>query len=839
MANYNQNRGHKVSKHTSRSNESVEVVSNYNFVPAPKEGEVYIPDWADKISHDIPFEDGESGELEVSIEAKTPIFIRNGYAQGKESSEFSHIEVNGEKKYFIPATSIKGMLRSAVEIISSSRMIQVQNAKHSVRQIMKTKSDFSDEHYELGKDKKNIYCGFLIKTGNNYYLLDCDKPYKIRYTDIDSEYNTSFYKQFKKGGLADLSDFSNKSAKFKYNNLLKNKQLERKFKIHPLNEDKQKSWVSKFQPLKYLLFESQGDKDGTVVCTGQATDYDSNQTARKGEYVFEGRRSETIKLLNSSKNKFIEVNSDVIESFLMVCKNNTSQELEDWTYWKKEIYNGIPVFFRKTNDGKAIKDLGLTFMYKQPVKHSVYDLLPYDMDNKSSLKLDLAECIFGTTRTDKSLKGRVFISNAFIDHIEGFEEKMTIGLSSPHSSYYPFYLQQNTKNGRVKNAFNTYNTESSKLKGFKKYIMTSKLRESSVENEKMKSPIQAISPKSSFKFKIKFHNLKKVEIGALLSALTFHNSSEDYYFSIGQGKPLGFGTIKLELKNEQTFGLKNDYEHYLKAFELEMLTIDKNWNKSDRIKEYLTLSKIHDDSKSIQYPAIDEFIEYKNKGLALQYLSSKNKSDVYFKQFSNEKEVETIMKREGVKKEIKTLEKDGDIEAIDNFIHSHGSDFDVSKLLMRRKQLEKEQRYNDLLKTDNSQEIKDFISQYPEFEGDTKLQSLNNELEKQEKFEDLLNSDDINDIEEFVSKNEFYPGIDRLRSRIKELQPDTIPARLAAKPPILNLNQFIKEASNWKRKEPSAFIKHKIELKEIFDKNGYESDREYKRNLKKINNLFS
>ena len=40
-----------------------QVKSTYNFVPAPEEHEVFKPTWADHVSHDIPFEDGESGEI--------------------------------------------------------------------------------------------------------------------------------------------------------------------------------------------------------------------------------------------------------------------------------------------------------------------------------------------------------------------------------------------------------------------------------------------------------------------------------------------------------------------------------------------------------------------------------------------------------------------------------------------------------------------------------------------------------------------------------------------------------------------------------------------------------
>jgi len=55
------------------------IKAPFNFVPLSDK--VFFPDWADKISHDIPFEDGVSGTIELTLTAKTPIFVRNGHTQ--------------------------------------------------------------------------------------------------------------------------------------------------------------------------------------------------------------------------------------------------------------------------------------------------------------------------------------------------------------------------------------------------------------------------------------------------------------------------------------------------------------------------------------------------------------------------------------------------------------------------------------------------------------------------------------------------------------------------------------------------------------------------------------
>ena len=41
------------------------IKAPFNFVPLSDK--VFFPDWADKISHDIPFEDGVSGTIELTL----------------------------------------------------------------------------------------------------------------------------------------------------------------------------------------------------------------------------------------------------------------------------------------------------------------------------------------------------------------------------------------------------------------------------------------------------------------------------------------------------------------------------------------------------------------------------------------------------------------------------------------------------------------------------------------------------------------------------------------------------------------------------------------------------
>ncbi|GAB4295131.1 MAG: hypothetical protein Kow0068_19860 [Marinilabiliales bacterium] len=637
------------------------VKSVYNFVPAPKESEVFKPDWAEKVSHDIPFSDSESGEIEIEIEAKTPIFIRNGHTKqdAEEKNErylfFSHVVRNGKKEYFIPGSSLKGMFRNVLEIISKSRLSFIGNYRPAVRQIIKRKNDIADEEYELNKQKDKIHGGWLIEKEGEYFIYDTGKPYKIRYTDIDNNLKTNFEEHFKRNGKANIkNNFSGRTAKYKYEKILNINKTEHVFELHPLDEtEKQKSWVSSFQPLKYVRFPKTNTNTfwGTIVLVGQATNY-SEKTSRKGEYVFKGKKSD---IINDEKRK-VKVDKQKIEDFKFINRHNEPDELEDWKFFKNKLKEGIPVFFRydETLNKKEIKDFGLSFMYKQPAKYSSHQLSPYNSYHKNK-QLDLAELIFGTIEKDKELKGRVHFSHAFAqNNVEEIGDKKIV-LSSPRPTYYPFYIKQNGKNGKT-TKFNTYSTNGAILSGFKRYPIHNNSSTPSIESvsEKMITIIRPLNKGALFKGKIRFHNLRKVEIGALLSAITFHRTNNVYH-NLGYAKPFGLG--KVELKINRLSGLNSGLDDYIKAFELAMRSDKFQWD----IKNLIAMACEPENDNALVYPELYEFQEYKNQGKFLEeyknnftfnYITTIEEVNEEKKRQKQNKEAERLSKIESLKKKI-------------------------------------------------------------------------------------------------------------------------------------------------------------------------------------------
>jgi len=157
------------------------------------------------VSHDVPFEDSQSGTIKVSIEAKTEIFVNDGLSKealkkhfndsGEQIKPFEFNSFNGQ--YFIPATSLKGMVRNVLEVMSFGRM---QNKVNDHRFALRDLSGAMKEIYLNNfkpedapqKGINGVRCGWLYKNESGTYSLDdCGIPGRVSHKVIDDTFNTN------------------------------------------------------------------------------------------------------------------------------------------------------------------------------------------------------------------------------------------------------------------------------------------------------------------------------------------------------------------------------------------------------------------------------------------------------------------------------------------------------------------------------------------------------------------------------------------------------------------------------------------------------------------------
>ncbi len=528
------------------------ITAPYNFVPLNKE--VFYPSWADDVSHDIPFEDGESGEIDITITAKSPIFIRDS----KNEEEFCNY--NGE--YYIPSTSIKGMIRNVSEILGFSKL-KLQDKTLSYR-------DLNNPSYKTkAMDTNKIYMGWLFKdNGENW-------------------------------NIENLGKVTNGQTRIKYEEMKKYISEKLVNEIKKAKEAYKKYQLVGFDKLKI-------DK-GTIVFTGTT----GNKTR---EFLFPN--------INPIDIFTFDKKHEIVKTFKQAYYLDTPEESKDWkNLWAKRFKEGkrIPVFFQLDEKGE-LKHFGLSMLYKLPYEHSLQSILEKYQGNEK--KYDLTETIFGFTNDNVSLKGRISFSHFKCSNKVDFNKKISLPLSSPRPTFYPSYIVQCNNEKNKTDKFITYDRLDSILRGFKLYPPRKNIIEVAkneqgenfcIKNPKICTSFIPLNTNTQFKGKVRFHNLKTEELGLLLSSLSFfnQNKNEKYFHKLGMAKAYGYGTVSININSIKTTNEKS-VETYIKDF-IELLNkeLKIDFLNHPRIKAFLKLSSHDFDESKLKIMDIKGFVNAK------------------------------------------------------------------------------------------------------------------------------------------------------------------------------------------------------------------------------------
>jgi CRISPR-associated protein (TIGR03986 family) len=342
-----------------------------------------------------------------------------------------------------------------------------------------------------------------------------------------------------------------------------------------------------------------------------------NPKCRRGVIVFTGKAGGSKSyefLFHSSKQiEHIYTLSDTLiqnfkEAYYL---DNPSLVSDDWAkLWGEKFERGerVPVFFQKDENGNIIH-FGLSYLYKIPYRFSIHDLLKNYQDYCED-KPDFAETLFGFVNGGEALKGRIHFSHLELraGSAEPFTKPVTLPLSTPRPTFYPYYLVQ-LPNARV---YKTYDNADAILAGHKFYPHRQELITSDEmcrRNEKICTSFLPLDKNATFIGKIRYFNLKPQELGALLSALTFFGR-EGYWHKIGMAKPYGFGSVEISITHDK------DQKSYIDAFvQYINKTFNINMMQDRRITELLRIHKPGTfNDGDLSYCSLKEYVQIKRQG---------------------------------------------------------------------------------------------------------------------------------------------------------------------------------------------------------------------------------
>lgn len=504
---------------------------------------------------------GLTGRITCTLEAVTPLFISDSHdvkvtrvrlADGREVDHKSYRFFQFGGKDAIPATSLRGMIRSLFETVT--------NAPFSVFDADE-RLEYRIDPAEARRFKPGIVRS-LPQDGRPGTIALCDEAKAGAY------YRNSSY---------NVLDNSWRCGEEAYaivgktkNNVPKVEAISRERR--PLETDG--------RPVRY----------GWVKVTGQTIDTKCNESF----FYFTG---------DPDKAKTVTFSAERENDFNTVLYTQLHERKEDFhsQIQSERLSPGNLVYVEVEGDNTTVRNIALARVARLRYRHTIGDLLPDLLKpSKHYDQLDIASRVFGwvkaTRDEDRNVRvayaGRVRFTHATLTE-EGdkgvYDSELPLAiLGEPKPTTTLFYLRK--KDGAWSDAERTkpgaaetigYDG-SNELRGRKFYrhhgtaLNRLEYERTDRRRDHQNRSVRGVrAPGNVFEFNIDFHNLAPVELGALLWTLNL--SDEGCFYRLGYGKPLGFGSARMEIERIELFDFGQRYQS-LSATGLRKSTlVEEDW----------------------------------------------------------------------------------------------------------------------------------------------------------------------------------------------------------------------------------------------------------------------
>ncbi|MUH00440.1 TIGR03986 family CRISPR-associated RAMP protein [Scytonema sp. UIC 10036] len=610
-------------RHLTNVPDTKKAIAPYNFVELPNN---VVEIQADSLpSHNVYYAQSEkryTGRIDCTLTTESPLYIRCGLtkeefacgAESKDLPDFFYTEIASKaRKPVIPGSSLRGMIRNIIEIITFSKIERVSDKQKLFFRAVAANpnKDSLGKEYKRYVEPKTVQAGYLKKDSQGWYIqpaISCNGSTFawVRETDFilprfkkfDDE---NYFSQYINVSYTEVNiDYKDRAKRL----FAKNVDLP---EVHP--------------------------KKGVLVTSGNMKQDNQKQASPRRNHcvVFE-----CLVFQANSESAKLRIDGTVIEHY-----RNALTDFQKQTPFDKDwgmLQENRPVFYYLPEGANKVNFFGQSPNFRIPYSpdsdgqaSTVADFIPKNL--KNSVAIDLADAIFGWVKDNdvpinlRQRGSRVFISDAnyisaenHIWYTGDFDRTITPQiLSEPKPTCFQHYLVQPENTLADKPNLRHYASrpiEKTVIRGHKlywhqgnkpnfKYVNKDKTPETQLNK------IKPISRGVKFKFNVHFENLSDIELGALLWVMNISSDrsqifgigkqNEEYRLSLGMGKPLGMGAVKIE----PTLYLSARNSRYKQLFD------NKQWNQAEStatddqqlcfIQEFekyiILIAKISDDDK--------------------------------------------------------------------------------------------------------------------------------------------------------------------------------------------------------------------------------------------------
>ncbi|ESA32293.1 crispr-associated protein [Leptolyngbya sp. Heron Island J] len=532
---------------------SRKAVAAYNFVELPDK---VVSAEADVISkpQNQYHSDLHSGCIDCTLTTASPLYIRTGlnleeFQQEKEAKDlpgFYYTDPDTQKPV-LPGSSLRGIMRSLIEIVSFSKFSKVsEQQRFFFRAVAAFNDDPTSSLYKNKLSSKNVKAGYLRHENGQWFIQPARLIGDQTFVRIED-------KNINLPGFISMNDPAYKPQYF--SNI-----------SFSVDEGKKKATELSANP-------NELDYVGTLVTSGnmkETGDQSSGKTDRKYHYLIQQPDSKPQRLKISD----IAIR-DYRNSLTTFQKYGSNQKDEntDSPFSEKDgfLKKGRCVFYCEPLEGEDVTLFGqspnfrIAYSFKESGESaSAADFVPEKLKSSDVVEVDIAESIFGYVRNKKTScsdeqqarAGKVFFSDGICQE-ENIEDIFMVNkagevpriLASPKPTTFQHYLVQTSSEKKKLKHYASMPEKDTVIRGHKLYWHKGEAPDiwhpdSKNASETQITRIRPIKPNKVFTFKIDFENLSSVELGALLWILDVAQQDQ-YRLSLGMGKPLGMGAVKL------------------------------------------------------------------------------------------------------------------------------------------------------------------------------------------------------------------------------------------------------------------------------------------------------
>lgn len=535
-------------KHIDHVSNERAALAPYNFVPLP---ERVVPAELPLPGHNRYDPNLFTGRIACTLTTASPFYVRCGltleqFQQGLEAKhlpEFFYLQA--KEQPVIPGSSLRGMLRALVEIVSYGKVDRVTDRpRYFYRAVVKDDLLHHSYSHVMGKFGRNVAAGFLECEGDRWYVRPA-KPISGR----------SFIK---------VKEWDKKSGRQLIPSSLEYKRLD--------DDD----YTPQYVPCSFTTKRDQQgvievDRigpsgsildgfEGIMITSGNMLE--TNQKGQRGRLE---RTSHTI-IRKETEDTRIPISPQAVEDYRAGLTE--FQKSHPFDKHSGALIADRPIFYCKPSSSEhEITAFGHSPNFRLPYRFpgseraaTPRDFVPEALRRED--EIDLAEAIFGTVRRQKqsgniqAIAGRVFVSDGQLavgqdDPFLTAEPVTPQVLGSPKPTTFQHYLAQPQAEQAALKHYASAPVTETVIRGHKLYWHKGEAPEFTLSSEQRQktsdtqlTQIRPVKPGVRFEFTIHFENLRKEELGALLWVLD-KAADEQYRLKLGMGKPLGLGAVHI------------------------------------------------------------------------------------------------------------------------------------------------------------------------------------------------------------------------------------------------------------------------------------------------------